>query len=169
MKIDPMNHLMSNMFRYTSSEILIGILLLCLLMSCGSPRKGALSPESRTELDNFAEGFIDIEKKYLKLAEMMAALLEEAAATPNDEAAMGLVQKFASDNDLAIETIAIEFDGWQKHVNQDDLMQFVGLLINQPSGKKLRRLVPAFRNRISYNDRWVREYDQLIRQMYFHR
>ncbi|MEM7373253.1 MAG: hypothetical protein AAF587_31805 [Bacteroidota bacterium] len=154
---------------HSAADLFFWAIVLSLLLSCGSPRTGALSPEARSELDNFAEGYIDIEKKYLKLAEMMASLLEEAAATPSDEAAMGLVQKFASDNDLAIETISIEFDGWQKHVNQDDLMQFVGLLINQPAGKKLRRLIPAFRNRIKYNERWLREYDAMIQKMYFHR
>ena len=144
-------------------------LLSLLLFACGSPRSGALSPESRSELEKFADDFIDIEKKYLKLADMFADLLEEAAATSSDEAAMTLVQKFASDNDLAIDQIAREFDGWQKHVNQDDLMQFVGVLINQPSGQKLRRLVPAFRNRISYNQQWTREFDRLAQKLYVHR
>jgi predicted small lipoprotein YifL len=148
--------------------------LLCLLLTlfaCGNPRKGALSPESRTELDQFAEANISIEKKYLKLANKIVDLLDEAAALPDEAAAMELIRKFASDNDMAIQRIAAEFEGWQKHVNHDDQMDFVALLVQQPYGKKLKVLVPAFRNRLKARDNpgWLAEYDAFVGTLAIHR
>ncbi|RMG60145.1 MAG: hypothetical protein D6722_21255 [Bacteroidetes bacterium] len=130
--------------------------------ACYDPRKGALSPDARTELDTYADRFIDVEIKYLKASELLAQLLDEAAAIPNDAAAMEHIRKFADDNELALEKIGAAFDGWQRHVNDEDLVTFLQLLHEQPSSRKLRVLVPRFRARIAYNAAWRQEFDTLI-------
>ena len=139
-----------------------GLLAAGLLAGCYDPRKGALSPDSRTELDTYADQFIDVEKKYLKAAELLAQLLDEAAAMPSDAAAMEHIRKFADDNELALEKIGAAFDGWQRHVNQEDLVAFLQLLNEQPAARRLRVLVPRFRERIAQNAAWRAEFDALV-------
>ncbi|WNJ18524.1 hypothetical protein [Pontibacter sp. G13] len=144
----------------------IAVLALCLMAllttRCHNPNKGALSEESRTELDRFVDTHASLEKKYWMLADKMAQALEEAAAIPDNAGAMDHLRRFASDNDYAIELISTEFDGWQRHVNDDDLMHFTITLYQQRSGKKLRTLHPAFERRISVDPALHKEYLEWI-------
>ncbi|MDX1909494.1 MAG: hypothetical protein SF053_20815 [Bacteroidia bacterium] len=140
-------------------------LSLLFLSACWDPRQGALSAQSRTELDTWAASSLDVQKKYLKLAEKTAMLLQEAVSTPGDDQAMELIRKFAADNDFALRQISDEFDGWVNHTNDDDLMEFIAVLNVQPYSKTLRELEPIFRNRISYNDGYVREFDAFMSKL----
>ncbi len=136
-------------------------LMLGALTACNDPRRGALSPESRTELEQYAARNTDIQKKYLVMTDKVAQLLAEAAAK-DDATAMAMIRKFTSDNQAALEQIADEFDGWQRHVEHPELIEFVMLLNEQPYTRRLRRLVPAFRRRISYDDALLRDFDRLM-------
>ncbi|GAB4425750.1 MAG: hypothetical protein OHK0039_43520 [Bacteroidia bacterium] len=129
---------------------------------CYNPDKGALSPDSRTELDLYAERFIDVEKKYLKVIEKLAQITEEAAAITQDQLAMEHIRKFASDNQRALDRIGTEFDGWQRYTDERSLILFIQLLNDQPSARKLRVLAPQFRERIRYNAAYLAEYDALL-------
>ncbi len=148
--------------RHFFHKVPILILLLLVLGACKDPRDGALSPESRTELTNYALRNHDTSMKYIKLVEKVAELLDEASAQRNNGQAMELVRKFRSDNDLALRLISKEFEGWQRHVDHDELMDFVYTLNRQPSAQKLRQLAPAFRRRISSNDAFAKDYDELL-------
>jgi hypothetical protein len=153
------------MLRPTSSAPFLSAsiaLWLGFLAACGNPGQGSLSPENRTELTSFALRNTDTSKKYFKLAEVVAQLIEEASAQGSNEAAMGRIRKFRTDNDLALRMIAKEFDGWQRHVDHDELMHFVYVLNQQPYARQLRNLAPRFRRRISGNDQYLREFDELM-------
>lgn len=129
---------------------------------CGDPRRGALSPESRTELTSYALRNVNTPMKYYKLMERMAQLLDQASANRSTAAAMEAIQKFRADNELALGVIAQEFDGWQRHVGHDELIDFVYTLNQQPYTRKVRQLAPAFRRRVSDNDQYLREFDELM-------
>lgn len=144
-------------------------LMLLTLPRCYNPTTGATSEASRTELDGYADRFIDVEKKYLKAAELLALLLEEAAAMEYNETAKAHIRKFASDNELALNRIGREFDGWQKHVNHDDLMAFEAVLLSQPYAKKLDQLVPAFKRRFGDDPQFLAEFDELMDHLRMHR
>ncbi len=130
--------------------------------SCGDPRRGALSPETRTELTLFATRSMDTPKKYYKLTETLAKVLDEASSKRSNQEAMDVIQKFRADNDFALGLIATEFDGWQRHVDHDELMNFVYILNRQAYTRKLRELAPAFRRRVSGNSQYLKEFDELM-------
>lgn len=140
---------------------LAALSLFLLLLACGNPRRGALSPQSRTELEQYALKSTDIQKKYLMMTEKVSQLLSEAVAK-DDATAMAMITKFTADNERALVQIAEDFDGWQRHVEHPELIEFVILLNEQPYTRRLRQLVPAFRRRISYNQAYLRQFDQLI-------
>ncbi|MCB0839198.1 MAG: hypothetical protein KDD99_21145 [Bacteroidetes bacterium] len=144
---------------------ILSVIIICLLgslLSCGNPRKGALDPEVRTELDLLAEKDMYVGNKYMRMAEKYALLLEEASAMPIDEEAMAHLRDFFADNQLALTLLSTEFDRWQKYIDNEELTAFALKLRNQPFSQKLKRLIPAFRKRISYNQEFVREYDHIM-------
>jgi hypothetical protein len=138
---------------------------LCLLAACANPRDGALSAKSRSELDQWAESSLDIPQKYLKLAEKTAQLLQEASAQDQDQLAMDMFEKYVSDNDLAIRRITSEFRGWSHYADEDELNDLALQLYSEPYGRRLRELAPAFRQRISYSERWLQTYDAFFDRM----
>lgn len=148
---------------------LVSSVMLLSLTQCYNPTSGATSADARTALDGYADRFIDIEKKYLKAAELLGLLLEEAAAMENDQLAKEHIRKFASDNELALNRIGKEFDGWQKHVNHEDLMAFEATLLSQPYARKLDQLVPAFKRRFGNDKQFLLEFDELFDHLRMHR
>jgi len=133
-----------------------------LLVACGGPRGGALSPETRTELDLFSSRDVEIQKKYLFMAEVTAQLLSEAAAQGSDSVAHDMIVKFKEDNRTALHQIAQEFDGWYRYVHHADLMLFLRLLNQQPYAKTLRDIAPAFRRRFSNNRAYLADLEELL-------
>ncbi|TAE59136.1 MAG: hypothetical protein EAZ89_02765 [Bacteroidetes bacterium] len=146
-------------------KLLFPLLLSLLLLSCNNPRKGALSPESRGELYTWAISSLDTDKKYLKLAEKTAQMLEEAVNAPQDQQAMDIVTKFIFDNDLAITRISQEFRGWHRYAEPEEVSSFAALLNSQSYARRLRELVPMFRQRINYSEAWLREFDAFINKL----
>ncbi|MDX2287083.1 MAG: hypothetical protein NW241_23155 [Bacteroidia bacterium] len=141
---------------------------LCLLAAaCYSPRGGALSPEARGELYAVAHSSLETEKKYLRLAEKTAQLLQEAYSIPREDSAMAHIRRFYFDNETAIEKISREFDGWQRYASSEEVADFLGALLNQPYSRTLRDLTPAFRQRVSYYEPWVQEFDAFMRKLSF--
>lgn len=134
----------------------------CCLLGCYQPGTGANSEVSRGELEQFIGQNVDTEKKYYILAEKMAQLLDEAAAISNDEAAMDHLRKFYNDNKTALTQIEREFDGWQRNVSQDQLIDFVLILNEQAYARRLQQLVSSFRERIKYRSDWVQEFNVLV-------
>jgi hypothetical protein len=132
-----------------------------LLSSCNDPRRGALSPETRTALESYVLKNTDVQKKYLVMTDKVAQLLGEAAGK-SDAVAIGMITKFTSDNQFALNLVAEDFDGWQRHVEHAELIEFVILLNAQPYTRRLRELVPAFRRRFSGNDQHLRQFDELM-------
>ena len=138
------------------------ILFLTSLMACSNPRKGALDPEVRSELDMLADKDVYVGNKYLRMAEKYALLLEEAAAIEQDEEAMAHLRNFVVDNQVALNLLSGEFDRWQKYIDNEEFMFFVLKLRSKPFSQKLKQLTPAFRRRVSYNQEYVREFDQIM-------
>ncbi|MDX2246637.1 MAG: hypothetical protein SF052_07680 [Bacteroidia bacterium] len=139
----------------------IPVVILLLNTGCNSPGKGANSPEARSELDLLSSSDTYVGNKYLRMAEKIALLLEEAAAIETDQAAMTHIRDFAADNAFALDALTDEFDKWQKNIDDEEKMFFVMKLRAQPFSAKLRNLVPAFRNRIAYDKTFLAEYDAL--------
>lgn len=161
MTVDMISHISSlSMLLHSAIRILIWVLL-GVLLACNNPRRGALSPQSRTALENYAARSTEIQKKYYFMVEKVAQLLSEAAAQ-DDRTAMAMIDKFVSDNQAALDQIAADFDGWQQYADHDEVVAFAVTLNKQSYTKRLRRLVPAFRKRISYNDAYLRRFESLM-------
>ena len=148
---------------------IVSLFILGLTFGCNTPQKGALSPETRAELDDLAEANISEHDKYFRLAARLAELLEECAAINSEEKAMERLTEFSTENSLALERLYKELDAWQKHLNDEDRMSFVLQLLAQDFTTKLQSIGPAFRNRIDYNDNWIRQYDRLMANLSWHK
>lgn len=133
-----------------------------LMTSCYAPEEGALSQENRTELNNFAARSVSIEKKYIKLMQIMVLLLEEVRDTPDDELAMDRLRRFYADDQYALKQIGREINGWYTYATQEDITNFLVAIKEDPASAKLSQLVPATRNRIKYNVGWEKEFNLLV-------
>ena len=136
---------------------------------CGNPKRGALSAEARTELEKLVDTPISAERKFYKLAETLTALLNEAMAIENDEAAMAHLREFATNNDLALQALARDIDDWAKVMPDDERMEMILKLMDRDFSTQLRNRVPAFRRRIAYNEAYLREFNQLFGSIEFWR
>ena len=155
--------------KYAACIIFAFIFTWALSSGCKNPKTGALSPEVRSELDSLAEASISAHDKYFKLADRIAELLDEAAASQTEEAAMAKIQEFSTENSLALTRLGNELDVWQKYLNNEDRMFIVMQLQAQDFTTRLNRLGPSFRKRISYNNQWVRQYDKLMSYLEWHK
>ena len=155
--------------RYFVWIIFTALCVVSMTSGCKNPKSGALSPEVRTELDSLAEANISAHDKYFKLAERIADLLNEAAGSPTEEAAMAKIQEFTTENSLALSRLGSEMDVWQKHLNSEDRMAMVMQMQAQDFTSRLNRISPSFRKRISYNDQWLRQYDKLMSYLEWHK
>lgn len=148
------------------------IFSLCLLglyvQSCVNPQRGALSPEVRSELDRLADDpHKKNEQKYIEFSRIMARLLDEASAKPTEAGAIAHITEFATENDAALQRLAVELDKWQKHMSNEDRMFFVMNLMAEKSTEKLQKRGKAFRRRISGNPAWLQEYDRVMSYLNF--
>ena len=131
-------------------RITVLFLGLCLLLlACGNPRKGALSPDARSALDKLADQNLEPKKKYLILARRYVQLLDETAAFSTNAQALAHLEKFNSDNQNALSRLYGQFDGWQRNTNEQDLMLFLMELNEEDFAPKLRRLERDLRARLN--------------------
>ena len=142
--------------------IFVGWMLFLSLPGCYVPEQGANSRQIRGVLNQISDRSISIEKKYLLVTDTYVKLLEEAAGKRTDEAAMDHLRKFYNDNLAALKQIGWEFDGWQRVTDDDARSAFFYVLHQQPNTRKLANLSRDFRNRITYRDDWVVEFDKLM-------
>ncbi|MEL6671662.1 MAG: hypothetical protein AAFR61_05700 [Bacteroidota bacterium] len=141
----------------------IGVIsYLALSTGCYGPRSGALSFEVRTALDSLAFSQAPVEVKYFGMVDQIYGLVNEAASFTTEEEAIAHIQAFLTNNDIALSTIYNEYDLWQKHLSDDDRMEFVMILLSREKAAKLGALAPRFRRRIDFNQDWAAVFDGLI-------
>lgn len=145
------------------------MLLMLGIVGCEMPKSGSLSAESRTELELLVDSPRSPEHKFYVLADRLARLLNEAMAIENDEAAMAHLREFATKNDLALQALARDIDDWAKVIPDDERTEMILKLMDRDFSAQLRNKVPAFRRRISYNDRYIAEFDRLFGSVSFWR
>ncbi len=143
--------------------------LLVIFASCKNPKRGALSPEERTELERLVDSPRSAEYKFYVLAGKLSKLLDEAMAIENDEAAMAHLREFTVENDLALQTLAEEIDDWAKVIPDDERIEVILKLMDRPFAQQLRTHVPAFRRRIAYNPSYQSDFDALFGKVKFWR
>ncbi|MEM6804449.1 MAG: hypothetical protein AAF696_23820, partial [Bacteroidota bacterium] len=146
------------------------IISILLLQACRDPKSGALSPGTRTELDDLADDpIIKPTRKYIELTRIVSRLLDEAMAKPTEVAAMAHLEEFATENDAALARLARELDKWQKHMTNEERMFFVTTLLSEKSTSQLRDRSYRFRKRISGNTDWLKIFDGLMSFLNFHK
>ena len=141
---------------------LLIFLIVVICWACNDPSQGATSPETRVGLALLADQPIDVREKYFRLSKQIADLFVEAAAKGTDAEAMALIEEFLSDNDLALEALYIQFEGWQKHTSDEEFVSFITRLNEQAYARRIRSLSPRFRDRIKYDPTYLAQYEQLM-------
>ncbi len=142
-----------------------GILLFwvtILVWGCAGPQSGSLSPDTRTEMDKLADQNIDMREKYYQLSIQLAQIMEETAAIENDAAAIEKLREFLSDNDVALARLSSQFDNWQKHESDENVITFITQYNEQPSARKMRQLAPRLHQRFAYEKGYVRDLEKLV-------
>ncbi|MEO0897038.1 MAG: hypothetical protein AAFY71_11605 [Bacteroidota bacterium] len=154
-----------------AGKICSGLLALSLLAlsACYYPQEGALSEEARTELAIYAGKSVSIQKKYIKLMDVMALLLKEGLEIGDNDVAMDHLRTFYHNNTTALKQISHEFNGWYRYSTSQERSDFFKAINEQPSAAQLKWMVPQFRNRISYNLDWENEYNILVGFLDIHR
>lgn len=147
---------------------IMGIVILTSLVGCYNPRKGALSTETRTELDELSSQVKrETEEKYHILADKIALVLEEALNRKTDEAMIAYTQKFISDNEFALTTLSKEIDEWFKFMNEEDRNRFFMVMLTESYPSRLRRLIPAYRARLDGRPKDLENFEQLLKTIEF--
>ncbi len=139
------------------------------LQGCYLPEEGALSQETRTELNSFAASTAEVQKKYIKLMEKMVLLLEEVRDIPENDLAMDRLRKFYADDQYALRQINREINGWYRFASDEDISYFLTAIQAEPNAIKLQSLIPATRQRFSYNLDWEKECNLLLSFLKLHR
>jgi len=99
----------------------------------------------------------------------MALLLKEGMDIGDNQMAMDHLRTFYEQHGVALKKISHEFNGWYRFADPQDVTDFFKAINEQPSAKKLKQMVPAFRQRISYNLAWEKEFEILTGYMDLHR
>ncbi len=147
--------------------LLFGSLLFC--FSCKNPRLGALSPVTRTEIQMLASSGSAPEEKYDKLARKMSVLLKEGAAMKNDGAMMDHFRSFYQENELALKDLQKQFDPWLKHLEPDEMNDFIIELNSHQYAIQLRDLRKQIESRLAYNKDFSNEFATLMSPLDYHR
>ncbi len=137
--------------------------VLLLLIACGNPQKGALSPETRSELDSLYENYrIETEEKYHRLADRMAQLLDEALAKRTDELMMNHLREFHQENEIALHNIEEEIQDWTRNISDDERAGFIMRLNAKPYAETLRKRRKQILRRVRYSKDFQYEYRKLF-------
>ena len=147
------------------------VLTLGMVQSCAPPvQDGTLSARTRGELDDLAEDiYQDTEEKYHILSKVMVKVMEEALELNTDEGAVTHLQKFASDNEWALGILKDEIDAWYKGMDNKTRTDFLLRLLAEDYPRKMRRLIPRIREKLSGRETALNSFDKLIRVLEFRR
>lgn len=140
--------------------IIIGICLS--VWSCGVPQSGSLSPDVRTELDKLGDSSMDYREKYFNLSTKVVQVLDEVAAIENDAQAIAKLREYMSDNDVALKRLKSQFNGWQKHEDDETVVAFITKYNEQASARQIRVLAPRLHSRFAYDKSYVADIETLI-------
>lgn len=142
---------------------IILLITICLsVWSCAGPQSGSLSPDVRTELDKLADSSKDYREKYFDLSARLIQIMEEVAAIENDAQAIAKLREYMSDNDVALARLKSQFDGWQKHEDDETVVAFITKYNEQASARRIRVLAPRLHARFAYDDSYVADLEKLI-------
>lgn len=140
--------------------IIIGICFS--ILSCADPQSGSLSPDVRTELDRLADSSMDYREKYFDLSSRIVQIMEEVAAIENDAQSIAKLREYMSDNDVALKRLKSQFDGWQKHEDDETVVGFITQYNEQSSARRIRVLAPRLHARFAYDKTYVADLETLV-------
>ena len=158
-------------YELISKRNYLSIFIICLiitgLFACKRPPKGALSPEARTMLDSLAFVGTFNEAKYMKLADEMKILLDEALAKSSNRAVMNHLATFELENELALRYLRHEIDLWLTHMTDEERIAFYYRLRNEPFTRPLNSLSTRFRNRMRQDPASLQKFEELYSCLYW--
>ncbi|MEL6589102.1 MAG: hypothetical protein AAFQ68_03440 [Bacteroidota bacterium] len=143
-------------------RILIIFSLAILMWSCAGPQSGSLSPDVRSELDKLADARTDYREKYFDLSERIVQIMNEVASVENDAQAIAKLREYLSDNEGALQRLESQFDGWQKHEDDETVVAFITKYNEQASARRIRVLAPRLHSRFAYDESYVADLERLV-------
>ena len=145
------------------------LILICLGYSCAPPeQESTLSARTRGELDGLAEQvYRDTEEKYHILNKIMVKVMEEGLELSGEEALANHLNRFSTDNEWALGVLKEEIDSWYKGMEEDERREFLLQLMAEDYPRKLRRLVPAIKQRLSGSELALASFEQLLQTVEF--
>lgn len=158
-------------YELISKRNYLSIFIICLiitgLFACKRPPKGALSPEARTMLDSLAFEHPFNEGSYMKLADEMKILLDEALAKSSNRAVMNHLSTFELENELALRHLKHEIDVWLTHMTDEERIAFYYRLRSEPFTKPLNELTAGFRRRMRQEPGNLQQFEELYSCLYW--
>lgn len=147
------------------------LIVLCFVCSCAPPEQDStLSARTRGELDGLAEQiYRDTEDKYHILNKIMVKVMEEGLKLGGQDALINHLSRFSTDNEWALGILKEEIDTWYKGMEEDERKAFLLHLTAEDYPPKLRRLVPAVKQRLSGNEQALASFEQLLQTVEFRR
>lgn len=143
-------------------RVFIFLSLVMLMWACSDPQSGSLSPDVRSELDRLADARIDYREKYFDLSERIVQIMNEVASIENDAQAIAKLREYLSDNEGALQRLESQFDGWQKHEDDETVVAFITKYNEQASARRIRMLAPRLHRRFAYDQSYVADLERLV-------
>ena len=160
----PLSVLRSLLPKFPNPISLISIISLILLtLSCKQPQKGTLSVQAQTDLEVLAARQWETEDKFHKLAEIIAGVMEEALAKPDDAAMINHIKEFNSINEDALRQLGAEIDFWFKYVDKEEKNEFLMRFWPKDYAKKLRASEARFYSKTKNKPEYRKHFQQLTR------
>lgn len=152
-------------------RIVLGLFVCCLfLFACGEPKKGALSPETRSELDALVDNYhIEPGEKYHRLARRMGQLLNEAYAKRTDEGMMDHLREFNQENETALRILREELQTWLRNLPDNERAKFIIRVNAEDYAEDLRKRRKQFLYRVRNSPDYKREFLTLFGILDLHR
>ena len=147
------------------------LIVLCIVCSCAPPeQESTLSARTRGELDDLAEQvYRDTEEKYHILNKIMVKVMEEGLDLGGEDALANHLNRFSTDNEWALGILKEEIDVWYKAMEEDEQREFLLQLMAEDYPRKLRRLVPAVKQRLSGREQALASFEKLLETVEFRR
>lgn len=141
-----------------------GIFLLLLLFgSCKKAPSGALSVKESSKLYQLSDRTdVSVEDKYHAVVESFAQVVYEALSKQDAEMITHL-RTFQSQNNSALDKLAIAFDDWQKDMNDEERMYFSSNLLSKDYTRKLMKYVPELQYRLKNYPSDADEFERMMR------
>ena len=146
-------------------------ILLIGICSCTPPeQQSTLSARTRGELDDLAEEvYRDTEEKYHILSKIMVKVMEEALDLGGEEAVIAHLGTFSYNNEWALGILKEEIDSWYKGLEEDEKRDFLLRLMAEDYPRKMRRLIPSVRQKLSGNEQALVSFENLLSTVEFRR